>query len=49
MPQLTDEEIELVKRVLSTTVVQNEIGAENWDLTEEEEMKLWDLIHKLGV
>jgi hypothetical protein len=47
MDKLTPEEQAVVRKVLLSTQVQNEIGAENWTLTETEEMTLWDVIHKL--
>lgn len=37
----------VVRKVLLSDAVQNLIGAEEWDLTEEEEMTLWEIIHNI--
>jgi hypothetical protein len=42
--QLSDEDALILRKVIKSDVVQNEIGAENWDLTEAEEMRLWGII-----
>lgn len=47
MITLTPEEFEVVAKVLQSTVVQNLIGGEEWDLTEEDEGVLWDVIRKI--
>ncbi len=44
---LAPEEEAAVERLLRTDIVQNEMGAENWDLTEDEENVLWGVIKRL--
>jgi hypothetical protein len=44
---LTDAEANALAALLCTTTVQNEMGAENWDLSEEQEGALWPLIHRV--
>ena len=34
----------VIRKLLRQTVVKNLIGAEEWDLTEDEELELWALI-----
>ena len=46
MPKLTEEEVKALIRLIHTDEVQLEMGAENWDLTENEENTLWDLIER---
>jgi hypothetical protein len=47
MMNLTLEEDRIVHKLLLTDIIKWELGAENWDLTEEEEEKLWALIERL--
>jgi hypothetical protein len=47
MMNLTLEEDRIVHKLLLTDIIKLELGAENWDLTEEEEEKLWTLIERL--
>lgn len=47
MDDLTDEEKGVIEKVLTSDVVKLAIGAEEWDLTEDEEMILWNVIDKL--
>ena len=49
MPELTPEELDALKKALSSNAFQFLIGAEQWSLTEEEEMRLWDVLAKFGV
>lgn len=44
---LTPEQQEVVRKALMSNVVKMEMGAENWDLTEAEEMLLWEVIDRL--
>ena len=44
---MTPEEMEIVKKVLTSNAVQLLIGAEEWDLTDDEETKLWEIIEKI--
>jgi hypothetical protein len=44
--ELTKEEVKALIRLIHTDEVQREMGAENWDLTEDEEYTLWGLIKK---
>jgi len=44
---LTDDEMEAVRKVLLSRTLQMLIGAEEWDLTEEEEIHLWGAIRRL--
>ena len=44
MPKLYPEDIALLRKVLYSQAFQNLIGAEEWDLTESEEIQLWALI-----
>ena len=37
----------VIRKVLLSDAIQNLIGAEEWDLTEEEEMTLWEIIRKI--
>jgi hypothetical protein len=45
--QFSHEEMEVIVKVLTSDTVQNIIGAEEWDLTEEEEMLLWKIIKRM--
>lgn len=47
MLNLTPDEEQAVALVLRSSVVQNAIGAEEWDLTEDEENLLWGVINRL--
>lgn len=40
----TDEQMRVLKRVFASNTFQGLIGAEQWDLTEDEEMILWGII-----
>ncbi|QIG68756.1 hypothetical protein EVB68_019 [Rhizobium phage RHph_Y2_6] len=40
----TPEQIEIIKKVLKSDVIKLAIGADEWDLSEEEEEKLWEII-----
>jgi hypothetical protein len=42
---LSDEQLRVLKNVLTDRVFQNLIGGEEWDLSEADEMILWDMIH----
>ena len=46
MTELTEAEIKALIRLIHTDEVQLEMGAENWDLTEDEETTLWGLINR---
>ena len=46
--RLSAEDIELIRKVLNSHPVQSLIGAEEWDLTEAEEVDLWALIERLN-
>lgn len=48
MKTLTDEEWNVIKKVLASSLVKLEIGAENWSLTEEDEALLWVIIKREG-
>lgn len=48
MPELDDADKEVLAKVLQSQALQNLIGAEEWDLSEEEEMRLWQIIEKVG-
>lgn len=41
---LTGQEKQVLQKVLLSDQVQNLIGGEEWDLTENEEMLLWKII-----
>lgn len=41
-----DEQASVVGKVLRSSALQDLIGAEEWDLTEHEEMILWDIIDR---
>ncbi|QIG76544.1 hypothetical protein EVC27_019 [Rhizobium phage RHph_I1_6] len=43
----TPEQIEIIKKVLKSDVIRLAMGADEWDLTEEEEEKLWEIINAL--
>jgi hypothetical protein len=45
MRQLTQRELDVIYKVLNSPALQNLIGAEEWDLTEEEEWVLWHTIN----
>lgn len=47
MDKLSEKEKEAITRLLKSDVIQNEMGAENWDLTEEEENLIWNIINRL--
>lgn len=47
MDNLTDEQKEVIAKVLKSDVIRLAIGAEEWDLTEEEEEILWTIINQL--
>lgn len=42
----TEAEVEALRNLLLSEEVQNLMGAEEWNLTEEEEMLLWDIIRR---
>lgn len=44
--ELSAEEVAIIKKVLASKVLQYLIGAEEWDLTEAEEMRLWEIIKR---
>lgn len=46
-PDITTDEWRIVKAVLLSHLIQNEIGAEHWDLSESDEEQLWVLIERL--
>lgn len=48
MPEFDDADKEVLVKVLQSQALQNLIGAEEWDLSEEEEMHLWKIIEKVG-
>lgn len=48
MDNLTTDEKQAIAALLRTSIVQNEMGAENWDLTEEQEELLWGVIDRLS-
>lgn len=41
---ITVDELRLLHKVLSSSAFQSLIGAEEWDLTEQDEKALWDFI-----
>jgi len=45
-PNYTGEELAVITKVLCSDALQMLISAEEWDLTESEEMILWDAIAK---
>ena len=47
MDTLTDDEKAILQKVILSDAVQQLIGAEEWDLTEDEEMALWGLIARV--
>ena len=47
MDELTDVEKDAIAALLLTDIVRLEIGAENWNLTEEQENALWSVIDRL--
>lgn len=47
MPELTKEEQQALINLLKSSVIANEMGAENWDLSEEEETHIWAIIKRL--
>lgn len=47
MLPLSPEQERVLIRVLKSRTFQNIIGAEEWDLTEAEEMILWQIIKSL--
>jgi hypothetical protein len=49
MSNLTPDEWRIVRAVLLSDVVKWALGAENWDLSEADEEKLWALIERLKV
>jgi hypothetical protein len=44
---VTDAEMEVICKVLKSDALQNLIGAEEWDLTEAEEVMLWEVINRI--
>lgn len=46
MDKLTDTQKAVLRKVLLDKTFQNLIGAEEWSLTEEEEIELWALINQ---
>jgi len=44
---LNEAEEAVLERVLASTVFRNLMGAEEWDLTEDEEWVLWGLIKRV--
>lgn len=48
MDKLTDMQKAVLRKVLLDKTFQNLIGAEEWSLTEDEEMELWEIIDQLG-
>lgn len=44
--KLTPEEQEVVRKVLASKALQYLIGAEEWDLSEEDEETLWVIIRR---
>lgn len=49
MPELTPEELAALKKALASNAFQFLIGAEQWGLSEAEEMLLWATLAKLGI
>lgn len=47
MLPLTPEEERVLEEVLKSQALQNLIGAEQWDLSEEDEKILWRIIRKV--
>lgn len=47
MDKLTIEETDAIKKALLSRAFQMLIGAEEWDLSEEEEVQLWSAIRKM--
>lgn len=45
-PSLDEEDHKVLAKVLASDEVQNEIGAENWNLSEEDEERLWKIIER---
>jgi hypothetical protein len=48
MPELTDEQQAVLVKMLKDPFFQMLIGGEEWDLTEDEEGILWEIINSLG-
>lgn len=44
---MTRKEARVIERLLQQRVLQDEIGAENWDLAEDEETVLWEIIKRI--
>ena len=45
---LSTDDAHVIRKVLASSVLRNAIGAEEWDLTEDEEMRLWKIINREG-
>lgn len=45
---MTPEEQALLLKIFNSVAFQNLIGSEEWDLTEDEENRLWYLIRKMN-
>ena len=48
MTDLTPEELAVIRKVLLSDALKNLIGGEDWDLTEQEEQLLWDVIDRIS-
>lgn len=46
IPYLDEEDHKVLAKILDSGVFQDEIGAENWDLSEEDEGRLWIIIDR---
>jgi hypothetical protein len=44
---LSDEESRVLCEAITSDVFRNLIGAEEWDLSEPDEMILWDIINRV--
>ena len=47
MENLSPEEMNAIAAALLSDEFQNLIGGEEWDLTEKQEMLLWNVINRL--
>ncbi len=46
--EFTDQETEVLIKLIHTDEVQMTIGGGDWDLTDEDEMILWEIIERTG-
>jgi hypothetical protein len=46
MLNLDEDETAIIRKILASAALQNLIGAEEWDLSEAEEERLWIIIRR---